>query len=130
MNKKSGLIAAVALGALAVAATAFAAPPSSFKPGTAQVMAEKTCAEQGIRPNSAPWELCLAHVTRAYEWGEAALAKQLAHSASVARDSCMNEGLRVETMGFRDCVDHEIDARSDLLILGDDQSGDNVARAQ
>ena len=42
----------------------------------------------------------------------------------------MDEGLRVETPAFRDCVDREIDARSDLLILGDDQSGENVAKAQ
>jgi hypothetical protein len=67
-------------------------------------------------------------VTRAYEWGEPALAKQLARAANQARESCLDEGLRVESAGFRDCIGREIDARSDLLILGDDDSGDNVAK--
>jgi hypothetical protein len=125
---KPGLIAAVAFGGIIVAASAFAAPPITFTPAPAQVRAEQTCGNEGVRPKSAAWELCLAHVTRAYEWGEAGLAKQLARTASAARESCMNEGLRVETAGFKDCVGREMDARSDLLILGDDQSGENVAQ--
>ena len=32
--------------------------------------------------------------------------------------------------GYRACVDREIDARSQLLVLGDDQSGVNVAEEQ
>ncbi len=126
--KKSGMIAAIAFGGLAVGATAFASPPISYKPSSAQVRAEQSCRNQDVRPNSAAWELCLAHVTRAYEWGEPALAKQLARAAGQARESCLNEGLRVESESFRDCIDREIDARSDLLILGDDQSGENVAK--
>jgi hypothetical protein len=126
--KKSGMIAAVAFSGFAIGATAFASPPIAYKPGPAQVRAEQSCQNQDVRPNSAAWELCLAHVTRAYEWGEPALAKQLARAAGQARESCLSEGLRVESAAFRDCVDHEIDARSDLLILGDDQSGDNVAK--
>jgi hypothetical protein len=125
---KSGLIAAIAFGSIALGATAFAAPPVAFTPAPAQVRAEQACTNEGVRPNSAAWELCLAHVTRAYEWGEAGLAKQLAHTANEARQSCMNEGQRVETDGFKDCVGREMDARSDLLILGDDQSGENVAQ--
>jgi hypothetical protein len=126
---KIGLFAAVAFGGIAIGATSLASPPAPFQPAPAQVRAEQLCDRQGVRPNSAVWELCLAHVTRAYEWGEPALAKQLARVAGEAKESCMNEGLRVETDGFRSCVDREIDARSDLLILGDDQSGQNVARA-
>ncbi len=127
---KTGLLAAIAFGGLIVGATALAAPPNGFQPAAAQVRAEQSCDKEGVWPNSAARELCLAHVTRAYEWGEPALAKQLAHVAREARESCMNEGFRVETAGFRDCIGREIDARSDLLILGDDQSGDNVATAQ
>jgi len=127
---RTALIAAIASGGLAIGATAFAAPPIAYKPVPAQVRAEKACQDKGVHPNGAAWELCLAHVTRAYEWGEPALAGQLANAANHARESCMDEGLRVETPAFRDCVDREIDARSDLLILGDDQSGENVAKAQ
>ncbi len=127
---RTALIAAIASGGLAIGATAFAAPPIAYQPVPAQVRAERMCREQGVQPNGAAWELCLAHVTRAYEWGEPALAGQLANAANHARESCLKEGHRVETMAFRDCIDQEIDARSDLLILGDDQSGENVAKAQ
>jgi len=126
MNR-TGLLAAIAFGGLIVGATALAAPPSAFQPAAAQISAEQSCDKEGVWPNSAARELCLAHVTRAFEWGEPALAKQLAHVAREARESCMNEGFRVETAGFRDCIGREIDARSDLLILGNDQSGANVA---
>ena len=129
MNR-TGLLAAMAFGGLAIGATALASPPASYQSGVAQVRAEQSCDREGVWPNSAARELCLAHVTRAYEWGEPALAKQLAHVAREARESCMNEGFRVETSTFRDCVGREIDARSDLLILGDDQSGENVAASQ
>src|SRR5476651_1568586 len=129
MNR-TGLLAAIAFGGLVVGATALAAPPTAFQPVAAQIHAEQSCDKEGVWPNSAARELCLAHVTRAYEWGEPALAKQLAHVSREARESCLNEGFRVETSGFRDCVGREIDARSDLLILGDDQSGENVAAGQ
>lgn len=125
---RTALIAAAAFGGLAIGATAFAAPPLVYTPAPAQIRAEHACQDQGVHPNSAAWELCLAHVTRAYEWGEPALAGQLAHAAGQAHESCLQEGLRVETAGYSDCVIREIDARSDLLILGDDQSGVNVAR--
>ena len=127
---RTGLLAAIAFGGLIVGATALAAPPTAFHPAAAQIRAEQSCDKEGVWPNSAARELCLAHVTRAYEWGEPALAKQLARVARDARESCMNEGFRVETAGFRDCIGREIDARSDLLILGDDQSGLNVASSQ
>jgi hypothetical protein len=130
MTKKSGLFATIAFGGLVVGATALASPPAAYQPAVAQVRAEQSCDKEGVWPNSAARELCLAHVTRAYEWGEPALAKQLAHVSREARESCLNEGFRVETSGFRDCVGREIDARSDLLILGDDQSGENVAAGQ
>ncbi len=127
---RTGLLAAIAFGGLIVGATALAAPPTAFQPVAAQIRAEQSCDKEGVWPNSAARELCLAHVTRAYEWGEPALAKQLARVARDARESCMNEGFRVETAGFRDCIGREIDARSDLLVLGDDQSGENVASSQ
>jgi hypothetical protein len=79
---------------------------------------------------SAAWELCLSQVTRAYEWGESTLASQLARAAGDARENCLEHGLRPETGAYRACLNKEIDARSDLLILGDDQSGVNVAAAQ
>jgi hypothetical protein len=108
-------------GCLAIAAAAHAAQPT-------QDRAQQTCADQGVQPRSSAWELCMSHVTRAYEWGEVSLARQLASAAGDARVNCLEHGLRPETGAYRACITREIDARSDLLILGDDQSGVNVAQ--
>src|SRR5262245_56748020 len=123
-----GFYAAVGIGALAMGATALAAPP--FGAASAQVRAETACNDEGVRPNSSAWELCLSHVTRAYEWGEPSLAIQLARAARDARQSCLEYGMAPETSGYRACVSREIDARTNLQVLGDDDSGRNVAEAR
>jgi hypothetical protein len=117
---------ALALGVIGIGATAFAAPPES--PRAAQGRAEQACRDRDVRPHSAAWELCLSHVTRAYEWGEETLAKQLAHAAGDARENCLEYGLAPNSAGYRACIGREIEARSQLLILGDDQSAVNVAQ--
>jgi hypothetical protein len=124
---RSRLLAALVVGGLAIAATAYAAQPETT---SSQGQAERTCYEHGVQPRSSAWELCLSHVTRAYEWGEVSLAKQLASAAGDAPVTCRERGLRPDTQRYRACVNREIDARSDLLILGDDQSGVNVAEAR
>jgi len=115
------------VAAVALATTAYAAQPQS---AGAQGRAEQACAEHGVQPRSTAWELCLSHVTRAYEWGEHTLAQQLARAAGDARVNCLERGQRPETFGYRACVNKEIEAHSELLILGDDQSGVNVAEAR
>jgi hypothetical protein len=119
---------AVALGTLALGTAALAASPEP--PTPAQARANQACRDRGVEPPSAAWELCLSHVTRAYEWGEITLAQQLAHAAGDARESCLESGLAPNSAGYRACVDREIDSRSQLLVLGDDQSGVNVAEEQ
>jgi hypothetical protein len=124
---RTQFVTAIVVGSLTVAGTAFAAQPVS---PSAQAQAEKACRNQNVQPRSSAWELCLSHVTRAYEWGEETLANQLARAAGDARVSCLEEGQRPETQGYAACVNKEIEARSELLILGDDQSGVNVAEAK
>jgi hypothetical protein len=124
---RTKFFATIVVGSLAVAATAYAAQPMS---ASAQTRAEQACRDQNVQPQSSAWELCLSHVTRAYEWGEQTLGNQLARAAGDARQSCLEEGQRPETQGYRACVNKEIEARSELLILGDDQSGVNVAEAK
>ena len=118
-------IAALLSGA-AIAVAAHAAQPN----GSPQIRAEEACAKHGVQPRSSAWEPCLSQVTRAYEWGENTLASQLARAAGDARETCLEHGLRPETRAYRACITKEMDARSDLLILGDDQSGVNVAESQ
>lgn len=121
--RRTPFFAALVAAGVAIAATAYAAQPASSQ-------AEQTCAQHGVQPRSAAWELCLSHVTRAYEWGEHTLANQLARAAGDARVNCLESGQRPETQGYRACVNKEIEARSELLILGDDQSGVNVAEVR
>jgi hypothetical protein len=119
---------ALTLGVAGLGTVALAASPEV--PTAAQARAEQACRDQSVRPPSAAWELCLSHVTRAYEWGENTLAMQLAHAAGDARENCLEYGLAPNSASYRACVGREIDARSQLLILGDDQSGVNVAQQQ
>jgi len=116
-------LAAATFGLSAVAAIA-------YSPSGSQDRAARACLEQGLAQGSSAWELCLSHVTRAYEWDEIGLAKQLARAAGRADDSCRPYGARPETPKYRACISNEIEAHSQLLILGDDQTGVNVAQQQ
>jgi hypothetical protein len=119
----------LAIAALSAAATfGMTAVALSYSPITAQARAEAQCRDRGLQPNSAAWELCLSHVTRALEWDELGLAQQLARASGDAAESCL-AGRQPNSAAYRACVSREIDARSELLILGDDQSGRNVADA-
>ncbi len=118
---------APAVGAIALGGAALAASPEMST--AAQARAEQACRDRGVRPPSAAWEPCLSHVSRAYEWGENALAQQLAHAAGDARENCLEVGLAPNSPGYRACIGREIDARSQLLVLGDEQ-GVNVAEQQ
>jgi hypothetical protein len=123
-------IRAISLAGLSAAAiVAISASAFSYSPSSAQTRAEATCEQYGVRPHSAAWELCLSHVTRAYEWGEFSLASQLAHAAGQADESCLYRGISSTAAGYRSCISHEIEAKSELLILGDDRTGTNVAAA-
>lgn len=123
MNR-TRFFAALMLGTVIAAASAYAAQPG------AQSRAEQKCTEHGVQPRTDGWELCLSHVTRAYEWGEQTLANQLARAAADAREDCLEKGLRPSTSSYRACIGRAIDAYSQLQILGDDQSGVNVAEAR
>jgi hypothetical protein len=125
--KRIPYFAAILAAGASLSVTAFAAQPQS---AAAQSQAEQMCAEHGVQPRSAAWELCLSHVTRANEWGERALARQLARAAGDAGMNCLDRGRSPGTQAYRACVNKEIEANSELLILGDDQSGVNVAAAR
>ncbi len=121
-------IPAAAVAVVALGATALSAPP--YRPSAAQKQAEYACTAQDIRPGSPVWELCLSHVTRAYEWDEPSLAQQLAHAASGARETCLERGLAPGSPRYSACASREIEAQSMLLVLGDETGGTDVARAQ
>ena len=99
----------------------------AYSPEGGHERAQSMCRTQGLAPGSSVWELCVSHVSRAFEWEEIGLAKQLAREAGRANASCLHFGARPETPNYVACVGREIDRHSQLLILGDDRSGVNVA---
>lgn len=103
---------------------------SAYSPESDGDRARQMCAQQGLAPGSTPWELCVSHVTRAFEWDELGLAKQMAREARRANESCRYLGARPETASYRACVGSEVQRHSQLNILGDDRSGVNVAMQQ
>ncbi len=113
------------LSAVALAATGVSV--LAYSPTTAQARAEAMCEKHGVRPSSTAWELCLSHVTRAVEWGEISLAGQLAHAAGAADEACLDRGLQPQSAAYRACIGQQIDAQSNLQVLGEDRFGTNVA---
>ncbi len=128
--RRVSFIAALLSGAAIAVAAPIVMTQAAQPTGSPQLRAEEACVKHGVQPRSSAWEPCLSQVTRAYEWGENTLATQLARAAGDARETCLEHGLRPETRTYRACITKEMDARSDLLILGDDQSGVNVAESQ
>lgn len=116
------------LAAVALAASFGAA--SAYSPESDGDRARQMCVQQGLTPGSTPWELCVSHVTRAFEWDELGLAKQMAREARRANENCQYLGARPETPRFSACVGREVQRHSNLSILGDDRSGVNVAMQQ
>jgi hypothetical protein len=118
---------------LALAAVAFAVSfgaASAYSPESGRERAQAMCQTQGFAPGSSAWELCVSHVSRAFEWGEFGLAKQMAREARRADANCAHLGARPETPRYVACVNREVERHSHLQILGDDQSGVNVAMSQ
>ncbi len=124
INQTRLLLMAALFGAFTVAMTAVAL---SYSPSAAQSRAERQCMDEGVRPYTPTWELCVAHVTRAFEWDDRSLAQQLARASSDATQTCLDHGLAPQSAGFRACLGRELDAHSQLQILGSDDSGRNVA---
>jgi len=123
------LLASAVVVTSAVAAFSYTPTSASTQAAlSAQDRAEESCRRHGVQASSVAWELCLSHVTRAYEWGEISLAQQLARVAGEAREDCLPRAR--QSVAYRACISREIDARSELLILGDDKIAANVAEAR
>src|SRR5690242_9077093 len=95
---------ALAVGVVGIGTVALASSPELTP---AQARADIACRDRGVQPPSAAWELCLSHVTRAYEWGEIGLAQQLAHAAGDARENCLERGLAPNSAAYRACIGRE-----------------------
>ena len=101
---------AVALGTAALAALPLA--HASAQSGDALAHAENTCTVHGVTPNTAAFDACVDRAAWAFEQGRPATAGREAALVRDANDLCRSYGIAPQSLGYRQCVNSEIDRRS------------------
>lgn len=110
----SKMLLAVALAGVAIAA----APTTTHaQSGHALVLAERTCLDNGIAPNTAAFESCVRRAARSYDRGQPDVAAIQARLTREARQTCLAYGLPSETLGYRQCVANEVERRSRATVI-------------
>jgi hypothetical protein len=105
-----GTMLAVAFGGLiAVGAPQSAARAQS---GDALANAERTCLDYGVRPHTDSYEVCVTRVAGAFDEGAPELANRQARAVGAAHDICASLGAVPNTMGYRQCLNVEIDRQA------------------
>ena len=75
--------------------------------GDALARAENVCLEQGVGPNSVPFEMCVSHAARAYDRGAPDVAAAEARKVSDASKACLSYDIEPMTLEFRQCMANE-----------------------
>lgn len=75
--------------------------------GDALAHAEYICLEQGVGPNSVPFEACVSRAARAYDRGEPGVAAVEARKVSEASKACLSYDIEPMTLEFRQCLANE-----------------------
>lgn len=104
-----GTMLAIALGSLAVAVPFSAARAQS---GDALAHAESTCLDYGVRPHTDSYDVCVSRVANAFEDGAPDLAYRQARAVLAAHDTCASMGAPPNTLGYRQCLNVEIDRQA------------------
>jgi len=95
----------LAVGGFATAATLPLTPRAQS--GDALAHAENVCLEQGVGPNSLPFETCVSRAARAYDRGEPGLAAVEARRVNDASKACLSHDIEPMTKEFRRCMASE-----------------------
>ena len=112
--KRHHLIVLALAGGLITAAAPFAAEAQS---GDALANAEQLCLDTGISPNSAAFNACVGRAAMAYDRGDPYMAERDAQMAIDARNTCLRYGIDPHTLGYRQCVNNEIDRGADSVMV-------------
>jgi len=96
---------AIALGGFTVAAALPLAVRAQS--GDALAHAENVCLEQGVGPNTIPFEACVSLTARAYGRGEPDLAVIEARKISEASKACLSYDIEPMTQEYRQCMANE-----------------------
>jgi hypothetical protein len=100
----------IALGMMALAALPLT--QARAQSGDALAHAERTCADYGVRPNTADFNICVTRAAAAFDQGLPAVADQQAALVRDANDLCRSYGIAPATLGYRECVNNEITRRT------------------
>jgi hypothetical protein len=105
----------VALGTVALAAWPLA--HASAQSGDALAHAENTCVVHGVTPNTAAFDTCVDRAAWAFQQGQPAMAGRQAALVRDANDLCRSYGIAPQSLGYRQCVNNEIDRRSSTRAI-------------
>jgi uncharacterized membrane protein YcjF (UPF0283 family) len=100
---------ATALGGVIAIGAPLAAHAQS---GDALANAESACFDQGIRPHTSSYDICVDRVATMFDRGAIDLGYIQARSVRSARDVCASYGISPGTLNYRECLNTEIDRRA------------------
>lgn len=95
----------IAMGGLPVAAVS--PPTARALSGDALAHAENVCLDQGVGPNSMPFETCVSRAARDFDRGEPDIAAAEARKVSDASKACLANDIEPLTAAFRQCMANE-----------------------
>ncbi len=104
------MLITIAAGGLLVAAVPYSA--AQAQSGDALANAERTCLDYGVRPHTDSYDVCVSRVAETFDDGAPDLAYRQARAVRMARDTCLSMGALPETMGYRQCLNVEIDRQA------------------
>jgi hypothetical protein len=104
---------ALALGGLAV--TGAPMPAANAQSGDALAQAEHTCLTEGVRPRTEAFDVCVSRTANAFDDGAPDLAYSQAQAVPSARDACLSMGAVPGTLGYRQCLNTEIDRHAERI---------------
>ena len=80
--------------------------------GDALANAERACRDSGVRPHTDSYEVCVGRTANTFDEGAPDLAYRQARAVMAARDVCLSMGAQPQTLGYRQCLNVEIDRQA------------------
>lgn len=105
-----GTMLAIAMGGVFAVGVPFSA--AEAQSGDALAHAERTCLDYGVRPHTDSYDVCVNRTADAFDEGAPDLAYRQARAVLAAHDICASLGAVPETLGYRRCLDVEIDRQA------------------
>ena len=103
------LLLALVVGTFTLTAVPFVA--AKAQSGDALANAERACLDNGVRPGSTTFELCVKRAGVAFDRGMPGAAYREVARIADARENCLSYGLHPRTLGYQECLNNERERR-------------------